>query len=53
MVMQWDLGLKGLGFLVFMSVAFGLIAQTFPGKDNDGLAVAHRLHRLLHGRTVQ
>jgi hypothetical protein len=30
--MQWDLGLKGFGFLVFMSVVFGFIAHAVAGR---------------------
>lgn len=30
--MLWDLGLKGWGFLVFMSVAFGFIAYAVAGR---------------------
>ena len=30
--MQWDLGLKGLGLLILMSLGFGLIAQLVVGK---------------------
>jgi hypothetical protein len=30
--MQWDLGLQGLGFLVVMSLGFGVIAQLVAGR---------------------
>ena len=30
--MQWDLGLKGLGLLVAMSLGFGVIAQLVAGR---------------------
>lgn len=30
--MQWDLGLKGLGLLILMSLGFGVIAQLVVGK---------------------
>ena len=30
--MQWDLGLRGLGLLVVMSLGFGAIAQLVAGK---------------------
>ncbi|HSO53045.1 MAG TPA: hypothetical protein VL330_09905 [Actinomycetes bacterium] len=30
--MQWDLGLRGLGLLVAMSLGFGVIAQLMAGK---------------------
>jgi hypothetical protein len=30
--MQWDLGLQGLGLLVAMSLAFGVIAQLVAGR---------------------
>ena len=36
MVMLWDQGLKGLGFLVFMSVVFGFIAQAVAGRATTG-----------------
>ncbi|HJS27381.1 MAG TPA: hypothetical protein VJ913_09690 [Actinomycetota bacterium] len=30
--MEWDLGLKGLGLLILMSLGFGVIAQLVVGK---------------------
>lgn len=30
-IMHWDLGMKGLAFLVVMSLGFGLIAQAVAG----------------------
>jgi hypothetical protein len=36
MVMMWDQGLRGLGFLVFMSVVFGFIAQAVAGRATTG-----------------
>ena len=30
--MQWDLGLKGLGLLILMSLGFGVISQLVVGK---------------------
>lgn len=30
--MQWDLGLRGVGLLVVMSLAFGLLAQFAAGR---------------------
>jgi hypothetical protein len=30
--MEWDLGLRGLGLLVVMSIGFGAIAQLVAGK---------------------
>jgi hypothetical protein len=34
--MMWDQGLKGLGFLLFMSVVFGFIAQAVAGRTTTG-----------------
>ena len=30
--MQWDLGLRGLGLLVLMSLGFGVVAQLIGGR---------------------
>ncbi len=30
--MQWDLGLKGVGLLIAMSIGFGIIAQLVQGR---------------------
>lgn len=30
--MEWDIGLKGLGTLMVMALAFGLLAQMFAGR---------------------
>ena len=30
--MQWDLGLRGLGLLILMSLGFGVVAQLIGGK---------------------
>ena len=31
--MQWDLGLQGIGLLIAMSLAFGVVAQLVVGKS--------------------
>jgi hypothetical protein len=31
-IMQWDLGLQGLGLLIVMSLGFGLLAQLVVGR---------------------
>jgi hypothetical protein len=31
-IMQWDLGLQGLGLLIAMSLGFGLLAQLVAGR---------------------
>lgn len=36
MVMQWEQGLKGLAFLVFMSIVFGFIALAVAGRATTG-----------------
>ena len=36
MAMLWDEGLKGLGFLILMSVVFGLIAHALVGSVTTG-----------------
>jgi hypothetical protein len=33
---EWDLGLKGLGLLVLMSLGFGIIAQVVAGRATTG-----------------
>lgn len=30
--MEWDLGLRGIGYLLVMSLAFGLVAQLIAGR---------------------
>ena len=36
MIMLWDQGFKVLGFLLFMSVAFGFIAHAVAGRATTG-----------------
>ncbi len=35
--MEWDLGLRGLGLLVAMSLGFGLLAQLVAGRNTTHL----------------
>ena len=34
--MEWDLGLRAVGFLIIMSLGFGIIAQLVAGRATTG-----------------